>query len=70
MVEDETERPFTPGLTHEWMEEEFWAEPDYVMEINVCDVESQAECVNHDLGLMCSGIHCRQWIPLHVRFVD
>ena len=49
-VEDEIERPSTPGRTHEWMEQEVWPEPDYVMESNVCDVESQAECVNHENG--------------------
>ena len=30
------------------MEEEAWPEPDYVVESNFYDVESQAECVNQD----------------------
>ena len=49
-VEDEIERPSSPGRTHEWMEEEVWPEPDYVMESNVCDEEGQSECVNEDNG--------------------
>ena len=47
-VEDEIERPSTPGRTHEWMEEEVWLQPDYAVESNFHDVESQAECVNQD----------------------